>query len=565
MHLSWSGRRIRLASVALSAGMALALSACSGSSGPEPRPQGGGDSSITVFNGNTGNIAENFNPFATSFLQPTQGIIFESLYHYNLTKDEDPAPLLGTAYKWNADGTQLTITTRDGVTWSDGTPFTARDVAYSINLVVKTPSFNSFNLQATAQASDDHTAVVTFPGAAYVQEANILGYLAIVPEHIWSKKADPANDINSNPVGTGPYTVASVNPQSYELVANPHYWEPGKPKIQRVRYIALATADAASAALLAGQVDWMSSYFPGFHQLMDGQPDLKWVNTPALTTTIHTCANAGLGCTGPQTDPAVRQAIYQAIDRTQLNNLAFGGFAEAPSATMLLPERDAKWIAPGVQKTAEPNAEPARAQQILEAAGWAKGPDGIYAKDGQPLAMTIQVVSGYSDYISAIDAMTQQLAAVGIKITANQVAYNEWAANESNGTFQLSMDNIGLMPSTDPYFTYARKYATATTAPVGQKVAQNNQSRYSNPTVDAALAAAEGTDDDAAKNKQYAIIQQQIQQDLPYIPVVLGSTLTEYNTKRATGWPLDDNLYAFPATWKSWDNGIVLKNLEPVG
>lgn len=564
MHLSTSGRRIRLRFLALSIGMALAVGACSGGGGPEERPQGGGDSSITVFNGNTGNIAENFNPFATTFLQPTQGIIFEPLYHYNLTQDQEPAPLLGTDFEWNADGTQLTVTTREGVSWSDGTPFTARDVAYTINLVVATPSFNSFNLQASAQATDDRTVVVTFPGTAFVQEANVLGYLAIVPEHIWSKKADPANDINADPVGTGPYTVASVSPQSYELVANPNYWEQGKPKIQRVRYIALATADAASAALLAGEVDWMSSFFPGFRQLLDGQPDLAWVNTPALTTTIHTCANAGLGCTGPQTDPAVRQAIYHAIDRTQLNSLAFADFAELPSPTLLLPERDAKWISPDVP-TAASNADPARAQQILEAAGWAKGPDGIYARDGQPLALTIQVVSGYSDFISAIDAMTQQLAAVGIQLNANQVAYNEWAANESNGTFQLSMDSIGLMPSTDPYFTYARKYATATTAPVGQAVAQNNQSRYSNPTVDAALAAAERTDDDAAKSAQYAIIQQQIQQDMPYIPVVIGSTLTEFNTTRATGWPTEDDLYAFPATWKSWDNGIVLKNLEPAG
>jgi peptide/nickel transport system substrate-binding protein len=52
--------------------------------------------------------------------------------------------------------------------------------------------------------------------------------------------------------------------------------------------------------------------------------------------------------------------------------------------------------------------------------------------------------------------------------------------------------------------------------------------------------------------------------DLPYIPIYVNSTLTEFNTTNATGWPTNDNKYAFPASWKSWDNGIVLKELKPV-
>lgn len=560
MHLRTT--RSRLAGTATLA-LALALTACSGAAAPEA-PGEGEPSLITVFNGNTGAIAENFNPYAPTFLQPTQGIIFETLYHYNLTSSDDPEPLLGTDYSWNADGTQLTITTREGVQWSDGTPMTARDVAFTFNQIIENPEFNSFGISGSAEATDDSTAVITFPATSFVQEAGILGNMAIVPEHIWSQKPDPVSDINANPVGTGPYTVASVSPQSYELVANPNYWEEGKPTIDRVRYISLASADAASAALLAGEVDWMSSFFPGFQQLMDGQPDLAWVNTPALTTTLHTCANPALGCTGPQTDPAVRQAIYHAVDREQLNSLAFANFAEVPSPSLLIPGRDDRWISPDAP-LASPTADVARATSILEAAGWVRGADGVYAKDGQRLSLTVQVVSGYSDFISAIDAMTQQLAAAGIELTSTQLAYNEWASNQTNGTFNLSMDSIGLFPSTDPYYTYARKYQTSTTAPVGQSAGSNNQSRYSNPVVDAAIAAAAATNDEAVRAEQYAVIQAEIVRDMPYIPLVIGSTLTEFNTSRATGWPTEDNLFAFPATWKSWDNGIVLKNLQPAG
>lgn len=560
MHLRTTRRRTRLAAVGLAG--ALSLAACSGG---QPAPGGSGNASrITIFNGNTGTVVENFNPFAPTFLQPAQGIIYESLFHYNLTSSAPPDPLLATAYRWNADGTQLTITTRPGVTWSDGQPMTARDVAFTFNMIIKYPEFNSFGVKGSAKAVDDTTAVITFPTTSFVQEAGILGSMAIVPEHVWSKKANPVTDINSNPIGTGAYTVASVSPQSYELKANPNYWEKGKPAIQTVRYIPLNTADAASAALLAGQVDWMSAYFPGFKQLMDGQRDLTYVNSPALTTDLHTCANAALGCTGPQTDPAVRKAIYYAIDRTQLNSLAFGGFAKLPSPSLLLPDRDQKWIS-SAAPLAPAGPDLAQATSLLEQAGWVKGADGIYAKGGQRLSLTVQVVSGYSDYISALDAMTQQLRAAGIELKSSQLAYNSYTANETNGTFQLSIDSIGLFPSSDPYFTYARKYATNTTAKVGQSAGSNNQSRYSNPTVDAAIAAAAATNDDAVKRQQYAIIQQQIVNDMPYIPIVIGSTLTEFNTSRATGWPTQDDLYAFPASWKNWDNGMILKNLKPVG
>jgi peptide/nickel transport system substrate-binding protein len=81
--------------------------------------------------------------------------------------------------------------------------------------------------------------------------------------------------------------------------------------------------------------------------------------------------------------------------------------------------------------------------------------------------------------------------------------------------------------------------------------------------VDAAIAAATATNDEAAQKAQYAIVQQEIVRDLPYIPIYVNSMLTEFSTANATGWPTNENKYALPASWKSWDNGIVLSNLQP--
>ncbi|NAZ83895.1 ABC transporter substrate-binding protein [Kineococcus sp. R8] len=552
--------------LAAAATTALVLTSCSSGTSGGGEEGGSAKGSITIFNGSTGTLTRNFNPFSPSLLQPTLGVIYESLYYYNLAEAADPVPMLGTGYTWNADGTELTIKTRQGATWSDGKPFTAKDVAFTFSLIAKTPAINASGLElASATAPDDQTAVLTFSAPSFTTEAFILGNTPILPEHIWSTISDPAKTTNENPVGTGPYKVKSFESTSYVLEKNTSYWQPGKPEVNELRYISLATADAASAALVAGQVDWMSAFLPGLEQILQGQEDLSYVNTPALTTSIFTCSSAALGCSGPQTDPAVRQAMYYAIDRDQLNKLAGGGFAATGSPTMLLPERDQQWIADPANATTPSGADAATANQLLDAAGWVKGADGIRSKDGQRLSMTIQTVTGYSDYISLNDAMTQELKAVGIEIKPTQLAYNEWNNNQVQGTFQLSLDSIGLGPSSNPYYTYQPRYSTATTAKVGEAAqTSGNYGRYSNPVVDQALGVAATTNDETVQKQQYAAIQTEIVRDMPYIPIYVNSTLTEFNNSRATGWPTNDDKYAFPASWKSWDNGQVLINLKPV-
>jgi peptide/nickel transport system substrate-binding protein len=178
--------------------------------------------------------------------------------------------------------------------------------------------------------------------------------------------------------------------------------------------------------------------------------------------------------------------------------------------------------------------------------------------------MTIQTVTGWSDFISLNDAMGQQLKEAGIELKPSQAAWNEWNNNLVQGKFQLSLDSIGLGPSTNPFYNYNQRYGTATTRKVGESASNSgNYARYSNPAVDGALAAAAATDDENVQKQQYATIQREIVRDLPYIPIYVNSMLTEFNTSRATGWPTEDNKYAVPATWKVWDNGVVLTSLKP--
>lgn len=557
----------RTALLSLLAGVtALALAACSADE-PDSAASTGADrangTAITVFNGATGAMTENFNPFATSPLQPTLGVIYEALFHYNLATTSDPAPLLATGFAWNGDGTELTITTRDDVRWSDGEPFTAEDVAFTFNTVAHTPELNPAGLAPTGVAIDDSHLVLTFAESSFMQEPQVLGAQAIVPEHVWRDVADPTFEINPDPVGTGAFTVESFSEDHYVLAANPTYWG-GEPKVSTVRYVSLDSADDAAAAFVAGDVDWMSAYLPDLDALVADHPTLSYVNTPASTTSIFTCSSAQLGCTGPQTDKAVRQAIYWALDRGQLNASAGGGFAGEASPTLLLPQRDGAWVTDPANLLVPQGGDLERATELLEDAGWVEGGDGVRVRGGERLSLSIQAVAGWSDYIALNAAMAEQLAAIGIELVPTEVTWNEWNEDMILGTFQLSLDSIGLGASDNPYFTYGKWFDGANTAHVTES-ANGNSARFRHAEVDAALAAARATNDEAEQAQAYARVQEVIIDELPYIPVYVNSMLTEFSNARATGWPSEADTYAMPASWKNWDNGMVLKAIVPVG
>ncbi len=553
---------------ALAAVTALALSACSSDEG-EGEGDGDGGTSITAFTGATGDMSKNFNPFSPTTQQPTNGIIYEALVHYNMAAADaaaaEPTMVLAESTTWDGTGQVLTIVVRSGVTWSDGTPMTANDVAFTFNYLKANAGINTAGFDGTATAVDDTTVTVDFGAPnSYTLAPNLLGNTAIVPEHLWTDVADPTTFTNENPVGTGPFTLTNFTPQSYVLTKNANYWDEGKPAINEIRYVTFGNADAANTALLNGDIDWMSVFIPGLEQQLEGNPDITYVNNHVLTTVLAACSSPDLGCTGPQTDPAIRQAIYYALDRTRINAAAFEDFASQPSYTMMVPGRDDPWFAAEPEGLASMDADTATAEQKLTDAGWVKGGDGIYAKGGERASLTAQVVSGFNDYIAALQTMTEQLKTVGIELVTRQVSYNEWSANQNNGTFQLSMDSLGLGVTPNPFFVYEYRFETAQTVPVGTP-ANGNFGRYSNPTVDAAINAAGATNDEAVQKEQYGIIQAQLFNDMPYIPVVLNGNITEFNTSRATGWPLADNPYAFPASWKLWDNGIVAKTITPAG
>lgn len=554
--------RLWIAGAAAAATAAVLLSGCA--------PAGGGSSSsssadtLVAYTGQSGDYQINFNPYSPSQIGGI-GTIYESLFFVTNVNNDPYVPLLGTEYTWNDDGTQLTVAIRDGVTWSDGEPFTAKDVAYTFQMMLDTPSLNNGGFDGTVEAVDDTQVVFTWDYPAFVSGPTILGRTPIVPEHIWSG-IDPTTDVMAEPVGTGPYTLGNFKPQAFTLESNPDYWD-GEPAVKAVRYLSLSGNTAGADALKAGTIDWQTGPVPDIQNVSTTYPGYDAITIPQNQVALLTCSSAELGCTGPQTDPAVRQAVYAALNRDQINSLAFQNTASEISPTFALTTTQKDLISAAVTEPVAPGTPDAEAAaEILEAAGWAKGADGIYARDGESLALTVEVVTGWTDYITAIDTMAQQLKAAGIELKVSQSSWNEWTDKKGKGTYQLAIDSLGQGAASDPYYLYDKYFNTEFTAPVGE-VAPQNVARFSDPEVDAALAVLKATDpaDTAARQAQFDIIQAEIVTSMPYIPVLTGGTTSEFHADKFTGWPTLDDLYAFPAIWASPDNAQIFKSLTPTG
>jgi peptide/nickel transport system substrate-binding protein len=536
--------------------LTVVLAGCGGGSGGgDGSAEGGEGPVLTVYNGASGQFTENFNPFSPTTNTPAQGMIFETLMFFNQGKVDDVQPLLATEYSWSDEGKTVTFTLRDGVKWSDGKPFTAEDVVFTFDLIRDRKALNTNGLPITGAKADDATHVsVSFSRPAYTDLWFVAGQTWILPKHIWSTITDPETNAVTKPVGTGPFVLESFSPQNYVVTKNPAYWQQGKPEIGGLRFVSFSGNQAATSALIAGQVDWMGGFIPDIENVYAKKdPDNAFLNTPLMITTLM--ANLDKA---PTNDPAVRQAIYWGMDRDQLNRTAFSGYSTPTTPALVVLPRDEQWIDPQVAGQ-KPGYDAAKAERLLQEAGYTKGADGIYAKGGQRLAMTVKVVTGYTDQIAALETLQQQLRKIGIELQPQQEAYASFTANRGNGEFDLVIDNAYGGP--EPYYLYNRYLNSQNTAPIGQK-AEPNYARYRNPKVDDALARLGATDDEAQRKEAYAAIQQEVVRDMPYVPMLQSSSFTEFRTAKVTGWPSTDNLYALPLVYQRPDVAVVATRLK---
>jgi peptide/nickel transport system substrate-binding protein len=539
----------------------LAAAACSSSSSTSGKAPSGASGVLTIDNESGGNWTCDFSPYNLADYGFSLGNIYEPLYFVNVLQNEKTTPWLATSYAWSNGDKTLTFTIRSGVKFTNGDPLTPADVVYTFGLLKKNKTLDlnavwSVLTSVTQKGANQVVMQFKVPSLSYFYY--VADQIGIVDPKIWSKVADPAKYPDTSPVGTGPYKLGRCQPSNIEYVANTHYWQPGLPKVATINYPAFLTNDTANTYLAAGKAQWGSQFIPDIKTFLASQPAIKWW-FPAI-------ANVSLfiNLTVPALkDPAVRQAMAYAINRARASQI--GEYGEEPPSNQAGPVTPyfSSWLnAPQAASYGNDYAySPAKAIRVLEAAGYKRGANGIFAKNGQQLSFTLLNNGGFSDWVNAVSVITADLKAVGIGATPQDLAATTYDSKLYAGQFQLAYGSEPGGPT--PYYELRQWLFSGNSAPIGTPAGSNFE-RYSNKATDALINAYSTATSVAQQHQIVSELEKVMLADVPVIPVTQSALWFQYDTSKFTGWPTPTNPYAQPAAYAVPDWGQVMLHLAPI-
>jgi len=559
-------RRLTKFGVILAAGLLAAASGCSAGAGSS---SGSGSSNgktstnsvLTISNENGALWTCGFNPLNSSYNLLSVGFVYEPLVYVNPLQNGKTTPMLATSWTWGAGNKSLTFTIRSGVKWSDGTPLTAADVAYTFNLIKKYPALDLtgvWSVLSSVTATGPDTVTMDFSSVAVPYFYYIADQTPIVPEHIFSTIANPATASVAHPVGTGPYLMSKCSPQNITYTANPHYWQPGLPHIHTLEYPAFTSNNTANDTLASGQAQWGAQYIPDIQSFYTSKnPNFHYWFPPVLNVAmVPNLTNPLLS------NLKVRQAISYAIDRSQVSNIGESGYEPPANQAGIVTPTFSSQLDNQAMASWGNGYDVAKAKALLASAGYHLGSGGIMTNAaGQKLQFTVINIGDYSDWVASMQVIQQDLKAVGISITPSNLSNTDYQADLFNGHYQLAyVEQYTFGPG--PYYELNNWLNSANTAPIGKQAASDYE-RYSNSATDALLSQYSTTTDPATQQSILNKLQQVMLTQVPFIPVVEGVDWYQYDTSSFTGWPTSSNPYAQPPVWAFPDNEQVLLHLAP--
>jgi peptide/nickel transport system substrate-binding protein len=530
------------------------------------RAQSATDGLVTVGNETAPTWLRNFNPLLAEELArwPTVAGIYEPLLVHN-TMTGKIVPWLATEYAFDPENATLTFTLRDGVVWSDGHPLTAKDVAFTFDLLRAHDSLpgtggirSVIPLIEEIRVPDERTVTVAF-NQVFTLGLYDLGHQMIVPEHIWKNVADPVRFLNEEPIGTGSFTeVAVFQDQYWELHRNPNYWQAGKPLVRGLRFPAYGDGQAMTLALLSSEIEWAGSFIPDIEQTYvakDPEHHHYWFSPTGNVVMLY--ANT---TRTPFSDVNVRKALSMALDREQIVEVAMYGYTHPADATGLSDAYQVWKNADAVAQGGWTKRDLTEANRLLDASGFAWDGGTRVLPDGSRMAYEIDVITDWSDWVSAAQVMADSLEEVGIAATINTYDFAVWIDRVQKGQFDLSLGWSAGGPT--PFNFYRAIMSTATVKPVGD-VAADNWHRFGSDEADRLLEQFAATFDEELQRNLADQLQFLFVEHAPAIPLFPGPQWGEYNSKRFTGFPNEDDPYALLSAWATPDHLLVLTSIRP--
>ena len=411
-------------------------------------------------------------------------LLFSSL----ITYDAASALVGDLATAWELDGSTWTFTLRDGVTWHDGSPFTADDVKYTIERALD-PDVGSFTVpsigeDATVEVIDPLTVKITLP-AVNASYPDLMTAVSIV-------KKDSGESNRDKPIGTGPFTFESWSPnESTVYVRNDAYYDPARPLLDSVVFRPTPDPQVAATNLTAGSVDLVSNQLilPQTAQSLEEQDGIQLIVVDPSTQLAYTDI---VWKEGPLTDKRVRQGLAHCLDLNAVKELVYAGTG-TPTNNFMAPLTWAYIDLPNYE------FDPEKAKALFAEAGY---PDGF--------EITIDTIEGYPDLNAMATIWQDGLKQAGVTATPTVYEINTWLDRFLNGKYELSTNFDINGPDPQRMFTADYQLHIDQNEWADKELAQK---------VEEMAAAAIATVDQEARKKIYADLQTLLHDELPVIPM----------------------------------------------
>jgi peptide/nickel transport system substrate-binding protein len=365
-------------------------------------------------------------------------VVFDQRVAQN--SDRSIVPDLAESWNWNSDMTELTFKLREGVTWHDGVPFTARDVVCTFDLLAdrsreklrRNPRKEWYrNVDfIDSRGLYEVTLYLSHPQPALLSML-ASGYSPIYPCHV------PPSQMRTRPIGTGPFKLASFREfQSVSLVRNPDYWKKGKPYLDGIEFTIASNASTAILSFAVGRFDMSTPW-----QITSEELKVVRQRAPAVqceTTPMNLSINLLINrTTKPFDNSDLRRAVMLAIDREGFVEALGKDVAEVGST--MQPPSDGLWglsaddlaAVPGYGTDVERNRAEARA--LMEKLGY--GPD-------KRLRLKV-ITRGTSAYTSAAPTLIGQLKEIYVDAQLDIVASSRWFPQLAGKDYAIALNATG--------------------------------------------------------------------------------------------------------------------------
>ena len=447
--------------------------------------------------------------------------------------DALPFPVLATQVPTrenggiSQDGLTYTFKLRTDVKWHDGQPLNARDVVYTYQSMMKkelgSPRTSDLVERVASVSNPDDNTVVFKLNKIVASFIVSNGGYGIVPQHILGNVA--LDQIKQHPfstgdatasVGSGPFKFKEwVKDDHATFVKNSSYYL-GEPALDSYIFKVVKDTTAVVASLKTGEADWGGVPPTSYDEMQKQQ------NVAVSKYDTYNFEFAAFQIDATKTtlfqQKEVRQALTYALDRDAMAQAIYNGLAIVAQGT----EPTLSFAYAPEQMKTKYTYDPKKAAQLLDAAGWAAGGDGIRAKDGKKLQFTIWTNAGNKNRESLITVMQQQWKAIGVDATPKTEDFASLVTRITE-THDFEVAMLGFSWDVDP----DQGTMWSTSAYEGGF----NLGKYSSPQVDKLIDSGL-TELDTAKRKQiYIDMQNAVLDDAPSIILVFPQSIAAVNKR----------------------------------